>query len=176
MANYCDILENFEEGFVDLTFDVIKEKKKLLGNLFLDCVASYEGKDIGFTLEVKNNMQGVINNDFNNIKFYKDGLKISYLPGYSDGFEESIVKLYGFEPVNLVLKDELILEVCCLRGNPSDLSKGEVQFKCFAEANNQERYAEFFINIDLVNKKVYLREKSPEYRANIILFFGKVEN
>ena len=52
------------------------------------------------------------------------------------------------------------------------LQTEEVQFKCFLEANDEAKYAEFYINVDLPNQKLYFNEKDPDYRENIIRYFS----
>lgn len=118
-------------------------------------------------------MKGVANNDYNNISFYQDGLKIIYLQPFSNNFISCFLTLYGFEQSNAILKDEIISEVCALKGNPDNIQNEEVDFKCFLGA--KEKYSEFFINIDIPKGKMYLREKNPEYRANIIINLSRVQ-
>lgn len=173
MSEYCNILENTEEGFVDLTFDINEVRKKLFGNTIIDCVANFNGRNIGFSLEIKKGMKGVVNNDFNNISFYKDGLKIIYLKPVSDDFISCILTIYGFEQNSIILKNETVLEACALKGNPGNIQNEAVDFKCFLGA--EEKYSEFFINIDIPERKLYLREKDPEYRANIIINLSRVQ-
>lgn len=55
-----------------------------------------------------------------------------------------------------------------LAGDPRNLQKGMTKIKLFFESEQEDRYAELFLNIDLKARKVYLREKDPEYRKAII--------
>lgn len=172
MSKYCDILENTEEGFVDLTFDIRKVKKRLLGGLHLECAASYCGADIGFGLDIKPNMQGLRDNDPHTFCTYRDGLSFSYLHGLSEALIPLMLKLYGFEPVNLQMKKSIPVECGALSSDPLSFDK-EVRLKCFVEPANEKKYAEFYINVDVKRKKVYMREKDPAYRGNIILYLGE---
>ena len=172
MQQYCKITQNEEDGFVDLSFDIIDIKKKLLGGIVLKCAACDEGKNVGFCLEIKNNMRGIANGDFRTFCIYPKGLKLTYQNGLSDDFISSVLRLYGFGAADLKLKESAYIECGALNGNPMNLQKEEVQFKCFLEANDENKYAEFYINIDLPNKKLYFKEKDPNYRENIIRYFS----
>lgn len=59
MQQYCRITHNEDECFVDFSFDIINIKKKLMGGIFLECAACDDGKNVGFCLEIKNNMRGI---------------------------------------------------------------------------------------------------------------------
>lgn len=172
MQQYCKITNDQDEGFVDFSFDIVNIKKKLTGGIILECAACDEGENVGFCLEIKNNMRGIINNDFETFRTYPKGMKLTYQNGLSNDFISSVSRLYGFETANLKLKESVFIECGALSGNPVNLQREEVQFKCFLEANDESRYAEFYINIDLPNKKLYLKEKDPDYRENIIRYLS----
>ncbi len=168
MQQYCKITNDDDEGFADFSFDIIKIKKKLVGGIILECAACDEGKNVGFCLEIKSNMRGIVNNDFRTFRAYPKGMKLTYQNGLSNDFMSSVSRLYGFGIANLKLKESEFLECGAISGNPVNLRREEVQFKCFLETNDESKYAEFYINIDLPNKKLYLKEKDPDYRENII--------
>lgn len=173
MQQYCRITHNEDECFVDFSFDIINIKKKLMGGIILECAACDNGKNVGFCLEIKNNMRGIANNDFGTFCTYPKGMKLIYQNGLSNDFISSALRLYGFATADLKLKESAYIECGALSGNPMNLQKEEVQFKCFLEANDENKYAEFYINIDLPNKKLYLKEKDPNYRENIIRYFSE---
>lgn len=172
MQQYCNMTDNEDEGFVDFSFDIIKIKKMLLGGIILVCAACDEGKNVGFRLEVRSNMQGITNNDFSTFRTYPQGMKLTYQNGLSNDFIASVLRLYGFRPADLRLKESAYIECGALSGNPMNLQKESVNFKCFVETSDENKYAEFYINIDLQAKKLYFREKDPDYRENIIRYFS----
>lgn len=173
MQKYCSIMQDADEGFADFTFDIIKMKKKLFGGFALECAAEDEGKAVGFGLEIKKNMRGLINRDVRTFCTYSDGMKLTYQAGMSDDFLASVGRLYEFDARALRLKDSAYIECGALSGDPANLQQEEVDFKCFVNVNDESSYAEFYINIDLPNKKLYLKEKDMEYRKNIIRFLSR---
>ncbi len=178
MNNYCDINSNQEDGFKDFTFDIINYKKKLFGNLYIECAAR-DGNDIvGFALEIKNNMTGLMVGpdgiDINSWHTYDDGFKLIYLDKFSDNLIKCMAVAYGVDDMNLKLNKLSVIACGSLTEEPLDYKNKEIRFKCFVDgANINNSYAEFYINIDLKNKKLYLNEKDVEYRQNIIKYFGR---
>lgn len=169
MEKFCNINNSKEEGFIDFSFDIVKYKRKLMGNLYIECVASDNDINIGFGLEIKNKMRGIIDGNINSFCTYLDGLKIIFKDGISDYLIKSMLKFYGFEDMDLNLRKETYIECGSLSAEPLDYNNSEIKFKCFFDSSNiNNMYAEMYINIDLKNKKIYLNEKSSEYRENII--------
>lgn len=173
MKEYCNINNSQEEGFVDLVFDIAKVKKKLNGNLYIECFANDDGTNVGFGLEIKSNMKGIVDSNPETFRSYIDGFKLTYLNGVSDNLIKSLLKLYGFESTDLLLNKTNIIECGILSLEPLDFQNDIVKFKCFLDSQNQKgMYAECYINLDLKNRKLYLNEKSSEYRGNIIKYLS----
>ena len=171
--SYCDINSNQEEGFADLTFDIINFKKKLFGNIYIECAANDNGTNVGFIIELKSGMTGLNNSDASTWHTYPDGIKIGFLNNFSDNLIKSINKQYELNDSNLKLNKLSIIECGAMTENPLDYKNKVVQFKCFIDSNNaKDLYAEFYINIDLQNKKLYFNEKDPGYRENIVKYLS----
>ena len=174
MNNYIDINSNQEEGFADLTFNIIKFKKKLFGNIYIECAGNDKEKTIGFALELKKGMSGISNNDMRSWHTYPDGIKLIFLKDLSENFIKSLTNSYELKQTNLKLKKETTIECGSLNENPLDYNTKEIQFKCFLDSSNEKNlYAEFYINIDLQNKKLYFKEKDIDYRENIIKYLSE---
>lgn len=173
MEKYCDIDSNQEDDFADLCFDIIKFKKSLFKNNYIECAANDNGKIVGFALELKRGMTGITGNNIQTWHTYRDGIKIIYLDKISNDLINSISKQYGFQENNLKLSKYVIIECGSLTADPLDYESKIVQYKCFLDpAQEKGLYAEFYIDIDLKNKKVYLKEKDIEYRENIIKYLS----
>ena len=178
MNNYCDINCNHEEGFSDLTFDIITFKKTLFGDIYIECAANDSGKNVGFALKIKKCIKGlkVENGNINPNSWtcHYQGIKIIYLIDYSDSFIKSLLKAYEFNDMDLKLNKVSPVEAGCLSAEPMDYENKKLDFKCFINSNcNTNLYAEFYINVDLPNKKVEFREKDVEYRENIIRYLSR---
>lgn len=173
MNKYCDIISNTEEDFCDFSFDIIKYKKKLFGNIYIECAANDNSNVVGFELELKNGMTGLNNGNIDTWHTYIDGIKINFVDNLSESLIDSIIKYYKLNLTNLKLNKSSIIECGSLTENQLDYNNKLIQFKCFVDSSNEKNlYAEFYINIDLKNKKVYFNEKSTEYRENIVRYLG----
>lgn len=174
VSNFCDINCNQEEGFADLTFDIISFKKKLFGNTYIECAANDNGTNVGFLLELKSGMTGLYYGDISSWHTYLDGIKICFLDNLSDNLIQSISKYYELGESNLKLNKLSVIECGSLTDNPLNYKNKIVEFKCFIDSTNAKNlYAEFYLNIDLQDKKVYFNEVDPEYRENIIKYLSK---
>ncbi len=166
---YKQINENSEEGFEDLTFQITKSKRSLFSGYYIECFGKFKDNIVGLSFLIKSNMLGIVNNDVSTLKFYKDGIKIISLGRYSDDFINALSSLYELENVDLKMQKETLIECAALKGNPGNIEKEAVQFKCFLNAHsNTEYYAEFYINFDIQNSIIELKEKDTSYRENII--------
>ena len=56
-----------------------------------------------------------------------------------------------------------------LGGDPNHLLNGPVEMKLFFESEDEERYAELYLNVDAGGSRVVIGEKDPEYRKAIVL-------
>ena len=175
---YCNINCNQEEGFADLTFDIINIRKRLFGSFYIECVANDSGENVGFALEVKKDIKGIKivngNMDSNSWTTNIGGIRIMYLKNYSDKFIKSLLKAYEFNDLDLKLNKVSPVECGCLTEEPADIENKKLNFKCFINSNlGTNLYAEFYINIDLPNKKVEFKEKDVEYRESIIKYLSR---
>ena len=55
-----------------------------------------------------------------------------------------------------------------LEGDPRHLKAGPTKIKLFFESNDESRYAEFYLNIDLRAATLELAEKDADYRGPIV--------
>lgn len=173
MLKFCNINNSSDEDFVDLEFDIINVKKKLFGNLYIECAASYnDTTNVGFALELKKGMVGRFDKNPATFKSYLDGIKLIYIENLSDLFIKVMSNLYNRKELeNLKLKKINYIECGILEGDLRNITNEVVKFKCFLDSSQRQNlYSEFYINIDLKNKKLYINEKSSEYRNNIIKY------
>ena len=100
--------------------------------------------------------------------------KNKFIKNLSEEFIESLTKSYELKIENLKLKKETTIECGSLTKNPLDYKNKEVQFKCFLDSSNEKNlYGELYINIDLPNKKLYIKEKDISYRENIVKYLSE---
>ena len=72
------------------------------------------------------------------------------------------------------MNDKITSTAFILGGNPENINSEYIKTKVFFDdLDKMTFYSEWYINIDLKNKVLELREKDPEYRLNIINILTK---
>ena len=71
------------------------------------------------------------------------------------------------------MRAEAVFTGISLQGDPRNLGEGEVKIKLFYDSDSEDRYAEFFTDIDLASRKLSLNEKDEDYRGPVVRAFEK---
>lgn len=86
----------------------------------------------------------------------------------SDSLIRVLDQLYRSKQSPKRMKNEASFTAVSLEGDPCDLEKGPVKLKLFTDGAGKAPHAEFYSNIDLKARRLYISEKDPEYRRAII--------
>ena len=87
----------------------------------------------------------------------------------SDPFIIALDLIYGTRQYPNTMAAVTEFTAISLEGDPTDLSKSPVKLKLFLESEDEERYAEAYLNIDEKASRLYLNEKDPEYRKALVM-------
>jgi len=162
-----EITSENEEGFVDLVFAVAEHKTLADGSQSIKAAGRHKGQAVGFEVvlgplwEGKANKDGRIEMRYGTATFRRAGPE-------SDVFLRVLADLYASSAKPKAMADEREFKAVSLRGNPRDLAGGPVKIKLFFEPGPDDRYAEFYTNIDLAARRLEFREKDPDYRTRVI--------
>jgi len=137
-------------------------------NAYVYTVCSlYEGNQVGFELQIPAD-----------IKTFGEGVVFRSLGSISDHFITALFSIYGLYPQdNLRFVDS----ISCNYAGLNDLEyKGDGQkrlshinyIKVFFEGNDEEEYAELYVNIDRNNKTIEFEEKEYEYRPYVAMLLS----
>ena len=179
LKEITDITE-FEEGFVDISFQIVSEEKTKNSHIYI-AKGLFHSKIVGLKFEVKSKMPNGINNDGSldpKKGFIKNGIKISSIGNESDEFVKAISQLYGFTTSEKFTDSFLLPTAFSLNQSNVKLNNPSYyKFKLFfrdGEKDKEEEYCEIFFNINTTNKTIELFEKDEEYRKSLInVFTGK---
>ena len=178
-SNLPEILsvQNQEEGFEDISLKIVETNKQ--GNTFTYLAkGKYENKIVGLKISIQNNLKAGINKagEIDGTAFNKDGISLQSIGQESDNFLHALSKIYGINS-NAKFSSKIIKSTTFpLNNNIADLNKSEYyKFKVFFndQEEENEKYAEIFININLQQNFIEFNEKDNEYRANIIKTFSE---
>lgn len=172
-ANNHPLLEQFsEEGFVDLTFEIIDLIEDDQFYRF-HVAASFEGEVVGFGVEVLKGIQAGFDSEMNlkNECVYKEGVKFFRTGEQSDRFLSGVHQLYGQAGhVTTMTKEETFTAIALHQGCVQ-LDSEPVKIKIFGrdgEPFSEEDYYESFFNVDLANRLIFWNEKDPDYRDSLL--------
>ncbi len=163
-----EITAETEEGFVDLLFYIAEHQSLADGSHSLVAAGRHKGRAVGF--------QVVVGTTWTKGKPDKD-VPVDIRPGAvlyrsigaeSDAFLQVLDDLYGTKVHPKAMVGERRFAAISLSGDPKNLAAGPVKIKLFYEPGPDDRYAEFFTNIDLARRRLEFREKDPEYRKPVV--------
>jgi hypothetical protein len=161
-----EITSETEEGSQDLVFALIARSGRTLGGEVLRATGKHQRRLVSFEVRLgpawkEGNFAGRIT--------YQGTAAIVSVGEESDALVRILDELYGTKLAPRSMNTETSFTAISLEGNPQELKAGAVKLKLFFEAEEEERYAESFLNIDVAKSRVYLLEKDPEYRTPIVL-------
>jgi hypothetical protein len=163
-----EVTSEAEEGFFDLVFTIVDHGKNPDGSQLIQARGTHKGVPLGlavwlgpqwkkgrFSTEVKlTTHTGVV-------AFRSSGPE-------SDALLQTLDRLYGTKQDPKSMAPETSFTGLSLQGEPAQLDRGLVKIKMFFESKDDKLYAELFTNIDLKERKLWIREKDPDYRLPLV--------
>lgn len=167
-ARLPEITAESEEGFVDLVFRVQDHRPLADGSQSLRAQGLHKGREVGF--EVVLGPTWKKRNLGKDVPFQVGSGTVAYrsVGPESDAFLQVLDQLYGTKPKPRTMAAEAPFAGISLEGDPGELAGGPVKIKLFFEKGGEDRYAEFFTNIDLAARRLELREKDEGYRRQVL--------
>lgn len=176
----CDdypILDQFsEEGFVDLTFEIVDLVEDVEFYRF-NLAASFDENVVGMGVMVRKDMRAGFdsNMDLDREHVYRHGVRVFSAGDRSDRLVAAISKLYEDPGPNWRMVDEETFTAIALHQGEIDMATQPIKLKIFgrdSEPFDEEAYYESFFNVDLPNRLVFWNEKDQDYRASLLRGIG----
>jgi hypothetical protein len=156
-----------EEGFVDFDLPLSRFATNPSGHGVVFTGGKFEGEVIGFIVELGTEWKDRPI-DGGGATFYWGTVTLRSSGQSSDAFVRAFARKVGHQGAVPPMLADIHAEAVGLNSDPRMIRQQPVAMKLFFHSNNEERYAEVFLNIDLAGKVVQFHEKDPEYRANLI--------
>ena len=167
------------EGFSDIFLSITNDTKTDTSHIYIG-QGLYKNKTVGLKLEIKSNLpagissSGVLNTKdgvvWNAVKFISVGQE-------SDNLVFALAQLYNKPSYSLFTKDVLTPTLFSLNQQAVHLDKpGYYKFKLFFNdtSEDENKYAEMFLNINTEERINELHEKDHDYRRPLLnTFTGK---
>jgi hypothetical protein len=167
-----EITSESDQNFHDLVFQLDAQTKNGNGERQLRCYGLYRGKRVGFDVALRPSWKA-ISLGSNLPKSYQGSVELRSLGPESDALVRAVDNVYGTRVSPKSMNASTLFAVISLEGSPEDLSLGPVKLKLFFESDDEERYAELFLNIDQAAGRVHLDEKDPDYRRPVVLALSR---
>ena len=173
--NLKEINVSEESDFVDLQFSITKYSQDEFKNHILEIKGLFKKNIVGLEIALRPDLElGIVNDEIDSSKFYKEGINFYSIGEISDNFIFAITDLYGFENANAKMNDRIESTTFVLSGNPLNIKTDFIKTKIFLDDDDENGlYSELYVNINLKDKILELREKDSEYRENIIKELSK---
>jgi hypothetical protein len=159
-----DIVSESEDGFRDLVFSTAEPKKLVDGSQMIRASGFYKGQQVGFELVLSSTWQ----EGKDSPPLTRGTVTLRSLGTESDKFLKAVDENYRAEVNPGRMKPQTVFAAIVLGGNPLELSRGAAKLKLMFETQNERRYAELYITIDVIARKLYVQEKEPGYRKAIV--------
>ncbi|REC79438.1 hypothetical protein DRF60_06340 [Chryseobacterium elymi] len=173
-SNLPEIINVKEEGFNDIALKIVETENS--ANAFLYTVkGKYKNKIVGLKLTVQNNINaGIVNGKLDSNAFYRKGMTLQSIGEESDNFLHALCKIYGIKCNDKFSIKPITVTIFPLNEIEANLSNPNYyRFKAFFNDDEENDYAEIFINLNLEENLVEFNEKDNEYRANIIKTYSR---
>jgi hypothetical protein len=164
-----EITSESEEAFHDLVFAVVSADNPFRGGATLRAAGAHEGKIVSFEVRLGASWK---EGRMGDLETYLGTVVLSSVGGEPHDLARALDKLYETELAPVGMKERTEFTAISLEGNPRKLKRGPVKLKLFVETDDEERYAEVFLNIDLAKSRLQLNEKDPSYREALVLALG----
>ena len=166
-----EITSESEEGFHDLVFALASDSGPSESGQTLRAAGIHEGSTVGFQIRLGPAWkQGKIAEV--NLVTYQGTVVLASLGGESDAFARVLDRLYGTKLAPAGMNAQTTFTALSLEGNPGNLAAGPVKLKLFFEPDEEDRYAEAFLNIDAEKSRISFNEKDEEYRMPLVRALG----
>jgi hypothetical protein len=167
------------EGFSDIFLSITNEVKTDTSHIYIG-QGLYKNKTVGLKLEIRSNLPAGITSGgelnpnggvaWNAVKFISIGQE-------SDNLISALAQLYNEPTENVFTKDVLTPTLFSLNQQEVQLDKpGYYKFKLFFNdtSEDENKYAEMFLNINTEERIIELHEKDHDYRRPLLnTFTGK---
>lgn len=162
-----EITSESEEGFHDLVFAIREHKRVFDGAQTILASGTHKGRRVSFEIYLGPGWSASRDADVP-ITPFRGTVTYRSVGGESDSLLQAMDEIYETRQSPRAMNKATEFVGLSLQGDPRDLSKEITKIKLFFDANDEEKYAELFTNIDLKARKLYISEKDEEYRAAII--------
>jgi hypothetical protein len=164
-----------DSDFVDLSFTITKYWQDEHKNQICKVSGLWRNEIVGFEVAFRPDMKlGIIDGEVDKTRFYSKGITLYSIGKESDNFIKALISLFKQNCIPEKMNENITSTAFILKGNLENIKSEYIKIKVFFDDFDEKSfYSEWYINIDLPNNILELREKDPDYRLNIINILTK---
>jgi hypothetical protein len=163
-----EITAELEEGLVDLVLGLQEHRLNDDGSQTIRAAGLHKGSRVGFDLILASGWKKAREDKDVPLQIHTGAVSFRRVGSESDAFLQALDELYGTKVRPEAMASETPFTGASLEGDPANVATGPVKIKLFYEKGGEGSYAELFANIDLRARRVEVREKDSDYRAQIV--------
>lgn len=167
-----DITSKIEPGEFpqDIVLGIEKLTKDADGNYRVIAKGTYQNIVVGLEVIIQAGMRhGLANDDIDRTAFYKNGIVLASIGIESDKLIKAMAGLYGVTTEKTFSAHPVAFTSFALETQELDINQKPTKFKLFFDDTDAlGLYCELYMNIDAQANVLEIREKSNDYRENII--------
>ena len=176
-ANLPEITSRMDtaEGWCDIFLTVTADTKTTTGHRYI-AKGMYHGKVVGLQIEISGSIGAGIVDGRPGVAsgFLKDAVRFTSIGRESDELVKALAGLYKQPAGKGFTKTVVSATVFSLNDKAVDLDKkDQYKLKLFFGGDNEQLYAELFMNVNTEKGEIELNEKDQSYRADIIRVLTK---
>jgi len=161
-----EITSESETDSVDLVFCITDHRTLADGSQSILCRGIHEGEQVSFELWLGQQWQSSTIKE--GISDFSGKARYRSVGIASDNFVRVLDQLYSTGLRTKQMKKEIAFDAISLQGDPRNPDRELVMLKLFFQSPRSDQYAEFYTNIDLSERKLYMSEKDSDYRSAIV--------
>ena len=175
-SNLKQIDVSEDDDFVDLQLKVTKYWKDDDEHHIIQAMGLWGRETVGLAIAFRPDMKlGIVDSEVDKKRFYREGVNFYSIGKLSDNFTKALNSLFQIESTTFKMLDSVGSTALIVSGRPEHFDEEYIKAKVFFDgANEKNLYAEWYVNLDLKNNILELREKDPEYRKNILTILTNV--
>jgi hypothetical protein len=159
-----------EDGFVDLSLRMHESSPSAETGYRFEARALHDGRPIAFAVVLGTSWQAhEVEGGF---LFYWGETDLISLGAESDAFVQTLDRLYQAKTGTTNMRPSVHFTAVSLAGNPSRLPAEAIKMKLFFESDEDDLCAEVYLNFNVVERRVELHEKDPDFRRPLVLALG----
>jgi hypothetical protein len=165
---FHEMTADSEDGFADLSLNLVSLHRDPDGVHHVSARGLHNGRQVGFSVDLGSTWKRQ-NLDGSDDPIYWGEAHLKSVGEESDAFLQGLDEVYGTNTSRRTMADRIMFTAVSLEGHPLHLQNERVRMKFFFEAEDEERYAEFYLNIDVRESSVEFHEKDVDYRRPVVL-------